>query len=212
MSQKNELGLLSLIPHGNEIANIKKIQESLLNDAQKKDCLALYPIEPLFCLLFAYDTSISVQEKKQLLEKTKKAFLKNPKAIKISHIKKIESWLSLGFGFSLELKDFLKKQNSLEKIQIANFPFIKMQNAMPLVFSKDKTFSKKNSFEDIINIENEITKEELNNLPKEIRVFSLSLLEFSWEDDWELAFQWDSLASIWVKIKARKDKTTNEKI
>ena len=58
--------------------------------------------------------------------------------------------------------------------------------------------------EDLINIENEITKEKLNKLPKEIRVFSLSLLEFSWEDDWELAFQWDSFASVWVKIKNKE--------
>lgn len=204
MSPKNELGLLSLIPHGNEIANIKKIQESLLDDAQKKDDFILYPIEPLFCPLFAYDTGISIQEKKQLLEKTKEAFLKNPKAIEISHIKKIESWLSLEFVFSLELRDFIKKQNKIEKIQIANFPFIKIQNAMPLVFSKEKSFLENCQLEDLINIENEITKEQLNKLPKEIRVFSLSLLEFSWEDDWELAFQWDSFASVWVKIKNKE--------
>jgi hypothetical protein len=77
---------------------------------------------------------------------------------------------------------------------------------MPLVFvkkSEDSKAADKAFLKDApINKEESDAIEDLQkNLPSEIRVFKLALLEFSWDRKWEYAFHWEELDAKWVKIK-----------
>ena len=187
MGEKNKLGLISLIPHGNEIAKFQNIQNSFLNLCIDK---LMYPIEAYFCPLFVYDTSISIQEKKELLENTKKRFEKNQNPIEIQNLEIQDYWLYA------KLKTGLPKNNNTKALEIAAIPALPDFFSLPLVFTKNKISFKK-TFEVFNEKQNEIYLRKLN-------VFQLALLEFSWKDEWDYAFCWETIASKWVKIK--KDK------
>lgn len=192
--EDNKINLLALIPHGNEIAVLKKIQARLVNEK-------VYPIHPLFCPLVLFNTKQTIKEQKEILESMKNDFQKKKNPVQLREIERHGQWLSLAFNISFEIK------KHRTEIQIADFPPLPKTISMPLVFVKKsedyKTVFSSSFFNDVTENKKEIhSVEDLQkNLPSEIRVFKLALLEFSWDRKWEYAFHWEELDAKWVKIK-----------
>ncbi|HPY53653.1 MAG TPA: hypothetical protein PK505_06630 [Treponemataceae bacterium] len=191
--EDNKINLLALIPHGNEIAVLKKIQARLVNEK-------VYPIHPLFCPLVLFNTKQTIKEQKEILESMKNDFQKKKNPVQLREIERHGQWLSLAFNISFEIK------KHRTEIQIADFPPLPKTISMPLVFvkkSEDSKAADKAFLKDApINKEESDAIEDLQkNLPSEIRVFKLALLEFSWDRKWEYAFHWEELDAKWVKIK-----------
>nr|HPM06171.1 hypothetical protein [Treponemataceae bacterium] len=120
--------------------------------------------------------------------------------VQLREIERHGQWLSLAFNISFEIK------KHRTEIQIADFPPLPKTISMPLVFvkkSEDSKAADKAFLKDApINKEESDAIEDLQkNLPSEIRVFKLALLEFSWDRKWEYAFHWEELDAKWVKIK-----------
>lgn len=191
--EDNKINLLALIPHGNEIAVLKKIQARLVNEK-------VYPIHPLFCPLVLFNTKQTIKEQKEILESMKNDFQKKKNPVQLREIERHGQWLSLAFNIGFEIKKYV------DTIQIAGFPPLPKNLSMPLVFVKKNEDSKaadKAFLKDApINKEESDAIEDLQkNIPSEIRVFKLALLEFSWDRKWGYAFHWEELDAKWVKIK-----------
>lgn len=191
--EDNKINLLALIPHGNEIAVLKKIQARLVNEK-------VYPMHPLFCPLVLFNTKQTIKEQKEILESMKNDFQKKKNPVQLREIERHGQWLSLAFNIGFEIKKYV------DTIQIAGFPPLPKNLSMPLVFVKKNEDSKaadKAFLKDApINKEESDAIEDLQkNIPSEIRVFKLALLEFSWDRKWGYAFHWEELDAKWVKIK-----------
>ena len=159
--EDNKINLLALIPHGNEIAVLKKIQARLVNEK-------VYPIHPLFCPLVLFNTKQTIKEQKEILESMKNDFQKKKNPVQLREIERHGQWLSLAFNISFEIK------KHRTEIQIADFPPLPKTISMPLVFvkkSEDSKAADKAFLKDApINKEESDAIEDLQkNLPSEIR-------------------------------------------
>lgn len=191
---KTTLGILSLIPHGNELAVLKKIQASYV----EQGC---YPIEPLFCPLCVYDTTLSDTEKKELLETTKNDFANSNAPVEIMGIEttdlKNSTWISVGFKTPFEKIAGTEQKRSQTAIRLASFPEIPERYRMPIAFAKNPDILKR-----LEHLEHNSPED---YFPKQIRVFRLVLLEFSWEQSWKYAFEWWEVGTVWVRIGSRQE-------
>lgn len=172
------LTLSVLRPHGNVVSELTK-QEAGIRSLNS----AAAPLRPFYPLFFPItvlpDLPSSKKEVLSVLSPIKEQLQNTHVEPSIKHIMVKNNWL-----YASLVHPCFTGEGPITSI--AKFPSFKTQLGIPLAFSKE-------TMPPSLNIEQAGIKK--------LRVFTLSILSFSWNEENEYSFSWGEIGSTWVKIE-----------
>jgi hypothetical protein len=172
------LTLTVLRPHGNLGSELTKQESGIRNLNSTAD--SLYPFNPLFFPITILPVQpSSKKEIASVLDPIKEKLQNTRVEPFIEHLFIKDNWLYAGLVHPCFTQEGAG-------VSIAKFPSFKTQLGIPLAFSKE-------TMPPSLNIEQAGIKK--------LRVFTLSILSFSWNEENEYSFSWGEIGSTWVKIE-----------
>lgn len=217
MNLNKTITMLTIMPHGNEVALLRKIQEDILfrvSELQKKDVktdISFLPFDVSFCPLFSISQE-SVQDTKHLFtvefqKKVRDFIVSKSLEFTISSLilknKKVYSRLNCLY----QKKDFWNEfvlecmslvDNSIivrdykSGFQIGGYPSLSMEPSFTFGFYADELL-KDNEMNTSI-IESEV-------FDRVLRVFTLRVIHFSFDSENPMFIEKEIEPPIWVKLK-----------
>ncbi len=171
---QNSLSLIALRPHGNIASDLAKQEDAVRKESQQ----ILYPLRPIFFPILTLQTiPASKQELRSVLNPIKEELAASKIQIQLTTLIHKDNWLYAKLEHPVFGKD-------PKLISAAQFPPFLTQFGIPLAFSKQGYTG--------------LRRLTLQNTYK-LRVFTLSVLNFSWNENSEFSFSWDETGKIWVK-------------
>ncbi len=173
------VSLIALIPHGNVISELKHISKLMRKESSTKN-LQYLPFLPLmYPLKILSSLPTSKHEVMTLLSSLKKSLQDSGTLISLEDIKAKDAWLYVDVCHPV-------LEGKAEPVTIAGFPSFTTKTGIPLLFTREQLHR---SFP------------QNRSKTEKIRVCTLNVLHFSWNEDAKHNFSWGEFGHIWVKIQ-----------